>query len=177
MSGQDEEAEERRRVFREAMRDVKRLTAQDRAQPPVPPRRRVRLRRDPLTVLRESTGAPLDPDIGATDALAWRRDGQRPDVLRALRRGRWPVEDEIDLHGLDATAARGELRDFLAAALARGLRCVRVIHGKGLRSGERGPVLKRAVAGQLQHTGAVLAYVSAPAARGGTGAVHVLLSH
>ena len=177
MSGADEDADERRRLFREAMRDVRRLTGQNRTVPPAVPRVRPRVRRDREALLLESTPTLPEAQVDAHEVLAWRRDGQRPEVLRALRRGRWPVADELDLHGLNEAAARAALREFLAAALARGLRCVRVIHGKGLRSGERGPVLKRSVVAQLQRTGAVLAFVSAPPARGGSGAVHVLLAH
>jgi DNA-nicking Smr family endonuclease len=100
----------------------------------------------------------------------------QPAVLRRLRRGEYRVEREIDLHGLTATEARHALRTFLIEALERRVRCVRIIHGKGLRSGHRGPVLKSTVSGVLRRTGAVLAYVSARPVDGGTGAVYVLLS-
>jgi len=72
--------------------------------------------------------------------------------------------------------AKLALREFLLRALEQHVRCVRIVHGKGLRSGPRGPVLKAAVSGVLRRTGAVLAYVSARPVDGGTGAVYVLLS-
>jgi DNA-nicking Smr family endonuclease len=97
-------------------------------------------------------------------------------VLERLRRGEFALEDEIDLHGLTAVLAREALRGFLAEALFRQLRCVRVVHGKGLRSGPRGPVLKHAVNLWLRRIDRVLAFASAPRQNGGTGAVYVLLA-
>src|SRR5437588_427440 len=96
--------------------------------------------------------------------------------VRRLRGGEYRVEREIDLHGLTAAEAKQALREFLIEALERRVRCVRIVHGKGLRSGHRGPVLKSTVSGVLRRTGAVLAYVSARPVDGGTGAVYVLLS-
>jgi DNA-nicking Smr family endonuclease len=97
-------------------------------------------------------------------------------VLRKLRRGEYRVGGELDLHGLTAVQAKQALRAFLAAAVARHAGCVRIIHGKGLRSGHRGPVLKSVVSGVLRRTAAVVAFVSARPVDGGTGAVYVLLS-
>jgi len=115
-------------------------------------------------------------DIAAGGAaLSFQRAGLRPQVMRRLRRGLYPAEDELDLHGLNQTAARDRLADFLARSRDAGRRCVRVIHGKGYRSGARGPVLKTAVNLWLRRNIDVLAFVSARAIDGGTGAVYVLL--
>jgi DNA-nicking Smr family endonuclease len=175
--GPDEEADEAR-LFRDAVRDVRPLAART-----APPRaRRVRpqarfARADRAAVLRESLdlGAP-DPSLAAGDELVYRRPQVQPAVLRRLRRGEYRVQREIDLHGLTVAEARQALRHFLVEALERQVRCVRIIHGKGLRSGTRGPVLKSAVSALLRRTGAVLAYVSARPVDGGTGAMYVLLS-
>ncbi len=86
------------------------------------------------------------------------------------------MQREIDLHGLTVAEAKAALRQFLVAALEQQVRCVRIIHGKGLRSGHRGPVLKGAVNAMLRRSDAVLAYVSARQVDGGTGAVYVLLA-
>ena len=96
-------------------------------------------------------------------------------VLRRLRRGQYRVEDEIDLHGLTVQEASEQLSAFLRAARARQLRCVRIIHGKGLRSGTRGPVLKNTVNALLRRCDPVLAFASARPVAGGTGAALVLL--
>ena len=104
------------------------------------------------------------------------RPGHSPDILRKLRRGHWPVGDEIDLHGMTADEAAAATAQFIADARQDGARCVRVIHGKGLRSGPRGPVLKHAVNTWLRKTEAVLAFASARQVDGGTGAVYVLLA-
>jgi DNA-nicking Smr family endonuclease len=97
-------------------------------------------------------------------------------VLRRLRRGEFRIQREIDLHGLTVAEAKLALRQFLIETLEQQVRCVRVIHGKGLRSGHRGPVLKTTVSAVLRRTGAVLAYVSARPVDGGTGALYVLLA-
>lgn len=130
-----------------------------------------------LAGLDESlTEAPHEPMVGAHDALSHHRPGVPESVLRGLRRGEYPIEGELDLHGMTVAQAKRALHGFLTNALARHLGCVRIIHGKGLRSGGDGPVLKSTVNGVLRKTPAVLAYVSARPADGGTGAVYVLLS-
>jgi DNA-nicking Smr family endonuclease len=165
-------------LFRAAVRGVKPLGA--RSTPPAPRKVRPRARftrADRAAVLRESL-APMqdDPMIGAGDELVFRRPEVQPAVVRRLRRGEYRVEREIDLHGLTVVEAKEALRQFLIRALEEQVRCVRVVHGKGLRSGHRGPVLKATVGALLQRTGAVLAYVSARPVDGGTGALYVLLS-
>jgi DNA-nicking Smr family endonuclease len=119
--------------------------------------------------------APGAAAPGAADPLSFRRPGVREQTLRHLRRGRFPVEDELDLHGLSQAAARDHLAEFIAASRHAGLRCVRVVHGKGYRSGARGPVLKIAVNTWLKRHADVLAFTSARVIDGGTGAVYVLL--
>jgi DNA-nicking Smr family endonuclease len=107
--------------------------------------------------------------------LSFQRAGVRLQVMRRLRRGLYPIEDELDLHGLTQTAARERVADFLARSRDGGCRCVRIIHGKGYRSGVRGPVLKTAVNLWLRRHTDVMAFVSARAIDGGAGAMYVLL--
>jgi DNA-nicking Smr family endonuclease len=166
-----------KRLFREAVRDVKRLRTQHRVTAPKPRPRARFARLDNLEVLKESLDfSPDDLLVEAGDELSFRRAGVRDGVLRKLRRGEYRVEAEIDLHGLTVALAKAELRDFLLHAQHAGMRCIRVIHGKGLRSGHRGPVLKRTVNALLQKTDAVVAFSSARPVDGGTGAIYVLLS-
>ncbi len=166
------------RLFRQAVRGVRPLRA-DRV-PPQPPAVRPRARftrADRAAVLRESLEAhAVDPEQLTGEALAFRRPQIAPGVLRRLRRGDYHVQREIDLHGMTVLEAKAALREFLIGALEHQVRCVRIVHGKGLRSGHRGPVLKAAVSSLLRRTGAVLAYVSARPVDGGTGALYVLLS-
>jgi DNA-nicking Smr family endonuclease len=103
------------------------------------------------------------------------RPGLPIDVLTKLRRGHWAVQGELDLHRLTTTEARDVLADFLVATRQRGARCVRVIHGKGLTSPRKEPVLKGKVRKWLAHWDEVLAYCEAPPHAGGGGAVLVLL--
>ena len=170
------------RLFREAVRDVKPLAQPGQAAGPPRRGRRPRAaarfaRADRLAVLEESLREEtLDPGLAGGEELVFHRAGIRPTVLRRLRRGDYRVQGEIDLHGLNVTQAKQALREFLAQALLRQWRCVRIIHGKGLRSGHRGPVLKGMVGTILRKVGPVAAYVSARQVDGGTGAVYVLLS-
>ncbi|MDE2263868.1 MAG: Smr/MutS family protein [Gammaproteobacteria bacterium] len=176
------------RLFRDAVRDVKPLnsasvSANAPGNPPGrPSRRRPRpaarfSRADRLAVLEESLrDNVIDPALASGEELVFHREGVQASVLRKLRRGDYRVQGEIDLHGLTVAEAKQALRDFLGLALMRQWRCVRIIHGKGLRSGHRGPVLKGMVGAMLRKLGPVLAYVSARQVDGGTGAVYVLLS-
>ncbi len=170
-------------LFREAVRDVKPLgSPAQAAEQPSSRRRRPRpaarfSRADRLAVLEESLRDDvIDPALASGEELVFHRPGIQAGLLRKLRRGDYRVQGEIDLHGLNVSEAKQALREFLAQALMRQWRCVRVIHGKGLRSGHRGPVLKGMVGATLRKVGPVLAYVSARQVDGGTGAVYVLLS-
>jgi len=173
-----DDASDEARLFREAVRGVRPL----RTRAPAPSRPKVRPRArfthaDRAAVLRESLdSAGADPELLGGEALVFHRPQVQPSVLRKLRRGEYRVQREIDLHGLTVAEAKVALRQFLIGALEHRVRCVRIVHGKGLRSGHRGPVLKAAVSAVLRRTGAVLAYVSARQVDGGTGAVYVLLS-
>lgn len=176
-------------LFRSAMRDVRPLKPSMRA--PAERRRRIAraafARAERAAVLRESLqSAPSiagDAAAGTDlyelqpgDELLFRRDGVPETILRRLRRGLYRIDAEIDLHGCTVAQAQGRLGSFLREARVQRLHCVRVIHGKGLRSGNRGPVLKNSVNAYLRRTDAVLAFVSARPVSGGTGATLVLLS-
>ena len=123
-------------------------------------------RLDDLEVLRESLELqPGDLYSETGDALTFRRAGVQDSVLRKLRRGQYRVEAELDLHGLTVAQAKQALREFLEGMLRAQARCVRIVHGKGLRSGHRGPVIKNAVSALLQRTDAVLAFTLGAACR------------
>jgi DNA-nicking Smr family endonuclease len=178
--GEDDpdEADEAARLFRDAVRGVRPLGERTApAQAPKPHPRARFARADRAAVLKESLGVePPDPALAGGEELVYQRPGLQNSVVRRLRRGEYRIEREIDLHGLTVAEAKQALRQFLIDALHARVRCVRIVHGKGLRSGHRGPVLKSAVGAVLRRTGAVLAYVSARPADGGTGALYVLLA-
>ena len=166
-------------LFREAVRDVKPLAfdapAVEPARRPLPRARFTRA--DRYAVLQESLHTDVgDPELASGEELVFAREGIQKTVLRKLRRGQYRIQAEIDLHGLTVAEAKEAVRTFLAKALDRHFRCVRIVHGKGLRSGHRGPVLKSAISGVLRRVAPVLAYVSARQVDGGTGAVYVLLA-
>jgi DNA-nicking Smr family endonuclease len=135
-------------------------------------------RRDERAALEESLTAPvsLDDAIDSGEELAFLREGLGRDVLRKLRRGHWVVQGELDLHGMNREHALFHTDLFLKESRKRQWRCVRIVHGKGLGSRNREPVLKGLLRKWLQQRGEVLAFSQAPAAQGGSGAVLVLLS-
>jgi DNA-nicking Smr family endonuclease len=174
VAADEDEAE----LFRRAMQGVRPIATGGRVAPPrrrpVPRARFARAERH--AVLEESIGPPApELDIQPGDALSHRRDGVPETVLKRMRRGAYRIEAQIDLHGLTLEAGKQVLRDFIAASLDSRLRVVRIVHGKGMRSGRRGPVLKQAVNSMLRRQAAVLAFTSAGIRDGGTGATLVLL--
>jgi DNA-nicking Smr family endonuclease len=132
---------------------------------------------DEEAVLREAISDEFDVEslLETDEALSFRRPGVGPEVVKRLRRGDWVIQRQIDLHGLRRDEAREQLAEFLREAVRQGLRCVRVIHGKGNGSPGREPVLKGKVRTWLVQKDEVIAFTQARAADGGAGALVVLL--
>ena len=132
---------------------------------------------DEQRVLREAISDDFDAStlLDVDDALSFRRPGIGMDVTRKLRKGHWTIQRELDLHGLRREEAREALAAFIRDAVKQGVRCVRVVHGKGLGSPGKTPVLKGKVQSWLIQKNEVLAFVQARADEGGAGAVVVLL--
>ncbi len=166
-------------LFRASVGEVKPLSTPPKAKsvPPKPAPTPVQRHADEKQVLVDAISDEFDPEslLDTDDELSWQRPPLGPDVVRKLRRGHWVLQDELDLHGARSDEARALVGDFLRDALRRGLRCVRVIHGKGLGSKDRQPVLKGKVRKWLMQRDEVIAFCSARAADGGSGAVVVLL--
>jgi DNA-nicking Smr family endonuclease len=164
-------------LFREAVGEVRRVThdlAEARAPAPRPVPRQTLA--DQVAVKRELLSIPLgELELEVGDPLSYLRDGIAPRLLRQLGRGQYSVRAELDLHGMTAAAASALLADFLNGQRRLGNLCVKIVHGKGLRSKDAMPVLKNLVDRQLRQRGDVLAFRSARAADGGSGAVLVLL--
>lgn len=170
-------SDEDRELFRKAVEGARPLPERTAAPPRPAPAPRARFRRaDEAAVLQESLAVDPETASDTGEDLGFRRPSVSLPVFRRLKRGEYSVRDEIDLHGLTAVEARAALYEFLAEAGAAGMRCVRVIHGKGRGSGHQGPVLKRKLGRWLQVREDVLAYCSARPVDGGTGAVYVLLA-
>ncbi len=145
--------------------------------PPAAPRPRpaAKMARRDEAAAREEFRHAVVAELEAGDALSHRRNDVPPQLLKKLARGEYAAQEELDLHGLPARGAEALLREFLRDCRAHGVGCVRIVHGKGLHSGERLPVLKNLVDRVLRQRADVLAYHSPPAAQGGAGAVLVLL--
>lgn len=146
------------------------------ARPKPPPVPRMQDLDEAEALAQSRSLAWSEATIDAAEALAYRRDEVPAKVLKALQRGDYSVGAELDLHRLRAPGAERLLREFLAQARAEGVPCVRIIHGKGVRTPEGGSVLKALVDRMLRQRADVLAFHSAPPAQGGTGAVLVLLA-
>ena len=169
--------------LKQAFADVRRLPPSTRARierprpAPVPSQRIADEREVLLASKYGNDPAPATWEIGQEleAGQTFVRPGLGTDVLGKLRRGHWTLQGELDLHGYTSDEARDLLADFLYNARQRGYRCVRVVHGKGLTSPNREPVLKGKVRKWLSHWDDVLAYSEAPRHAGGGGAVLILL--
>ena len=172
-------------LFRNALGDVKRLPESNRFVPNAPPGINVKITpsrprtqaEDDAAVLLESLSDQFEVDHLLEDdpSLSFLRIGVGSDVLRKLRKGHWPVQDELDLHGLRRDGARDAIGDFLRSAGKRKLRCVCVIHGKGLGSAGGEPVLRSMVHSWLEQKEEVIAFCAANVDGRNHGALIVLL--
>ena len=165
-------------LFRREMRDVSPARPSDRVShrrvpPPPVPVQRIEDERAVLDELSRLAGGADDIEI--EEDHAYLRPGLPREVLRKLRRVHWVVQEELDLHGFTGDEAALATSRFLAESVRRGLRCLRIIHGKGLGSHNREPVLKGRIRKLLARKSEVLAYSEPPPAHGGSGAVIVLL--
>jgi DNA-nicking Smr family endonuclease len=175
----EQEAKREAELFRRNIGDVTPLPSSNKATlhtpSPLPiPRQRIA---DEKAALAESLSDEFTVDtlLESDAALSFKREGIGPDVLRKLRRGHWVIQSQLDLHGLRTDEAREALAEFLRDALKCGWRCVRVIHGKGLGSVNKNPVLKNKVRNWLVQKNEVIAFCQAKASDGGAGALVVLL--
>ncbi|WP_284617320.1 Smr/MutS family protein [Aquabacterium humicola] len=143
--------------------------------PPPHPRQR---ELDEQAAVRESLSdeVNLESLLLTDDGLSFRRPGIGPEVVTKLRRGQWALQGQIDLHGLNRDEARRALADYLHECQRRGMRCLRVVHGKGHGSPGRQPVLKAKVQRWLAQSAEVIAFAQASGPQGGAGALVVLLA-
>lgn len=166
-------------LFRRCIGAVAPLVSSERVTPASPallpiPRHHLA---DEQAALKESLSDDftIETLLDTDEALSYARKGIGPDVVRKLRRGNWVIQSQLDLHGLRTDEARETLSEFLRGAVKRGVRCVRVIHGKGLGSVNKEPVLKNKVRNWLTQKEEVIAFCQASAPDGGSGALLVLL--
>jgi DNA-nicking Smr family endonuclease len=155
-------------LFREAMRDVAPIKSPSRAA--VLPKRKPQ-RRPRATPVADTSAS----ETGLGQRLFYKRPEVSKTQMRELSRGKMRVDAGIDLHGLKADRAARELASFLTDCLEKNIKCIRVVHGKGYGSGQRGPVLKALTDAYLRNCEAVLAFCSARDDDGGTGALYALL--
>lgn len=179
----EQERREREReanIFRHSIGEVQPLKAAPRALQVTPRPLPIAHQRiaDDEAALQESLSDEFSIDtlLEVDETLSYARQSVGPDVLRKLRGGGWVMQAQLDLHGLRTDQAREALGQFIRSATKRGLRCVRIIHGKGLGSLDKKPVLKSKVRNWLVQKEEVIAFCQARAADGGSGALMVLLT-
>ena len=172
-------AEAERNLFTRAVGKVAPIANQERvwSPPQRPTPRPLQQDLDDEAVMHESMSDEFDIStlLDADDQLSFRRPGIGTDVSRKLRKGEWSIQGQIDLHGLRSDEARNAMGQFIRDAKRMGWRCVRVVHGKGLGSPGKEPVLKSKVQRWLVQKKEVLAFVQAKPSDGGGGALVVLL--
>ena len=173
-------ADRERRQFELAVGIVKPVKAAPRAdlRPKPPPAHPRQKELDEARALAEAMSDEVDVEslLLTDDGLGFRRPGVSLDVLGHLRKGKWSIQDQLDLHGMRRDEAREAVGAFVRSAEQRGLRCLRVIHGKGNGSPGREPVLKSKVHKWLAQRQEVIAFAQAAGPQGGAGAVIVLLA-
>ncbi len=166
-------------LFRTAIKDVKPLADPNRKlhQKPKPPPVAIQRELDDEAVLFESISDEMDVErfLETDDKLSYRRNGVGLEALKKLRKGQWVVRAQLDLHGYRSDEARLAVGEFLRACVKQDIRCVRIIHGKGLGSIGKEPVLKDKVKRWLVQKEEVLAFCQAPPRDGGAGALLVIL--
>jgi DNA-nicking Smr family endonuclease len=171
--------EAERNLFTRAVGKVAPIANQERvwSPPQRPSTRPLQQDLDDEAVMHESMSDEFDIStlLDVDDQLSFRRPGIGTDVTRKLRKGEWSIQGQIDLHGLRSDEARNAMGQFIRDAKRMGWRCVRVVHGKGLGSPGKEPVLKSKVQRWLVQKNEVLAFVQAKPSDGGAGALVVLL--
>lgn len=174
-----EATDDERQLFRKAVADVTPLPDSNHAHLSRPKPRPIARQhhRDELAALAASLHSPFSDEdwLEMGDMAAWSRQGLSHQVLRDLKKGRWAIQDHVDLHGLNRHEAHELISLFLAHCQREGHRCVRVVHGRGFGSPGREAVLKQLVKNWLARRQDVLAFCQAPARDGGEGALWVLL--
>jgi DNA-nicking Smr family endonuclease len=165
------------RLFRDAIGRVRLLKpVADAPSRPQPAPEATQFKLDEARVRDELLTHAIDlAQIEVGDEITYLKPGQPSRLLTRLRRGQFSVRAEIDLHEMNRAAAQESIRIFLDDCIRQRELCVRIVHGKGLRSKAQGPVLKQLTDSLLRRRGDVLAFTSARPAQGGTGAVIVLL--
>ncbi len=173
------ERAEEQQFFRQSIGPVAPLKTPAKAArlTPLPPPIPVQRLQDEQKALAQSLSDEFDPEslLDTDDSLSWYRPPLGADVARKLRKGHWVIQDQLDLHGARSDEARECVTHFLTTSLKRGVRCIRIIHGKGYGSPDRQPVLKGKVRKWLMQHDAVIAFCQAKPADGGAGALIVLL--
>jgi DNA-nicking Smr family endonuclease len=175
----EKRTEAERNLFTRAVGKVAPIANQERvwSPPQRPSTRPLQQDLDDEAVMHESMSDEFDIStlLDADDQLSFRRPGIGTDITRKLRKGEWSIQGQIDLHGLRSDEARNAMGQFIRDAKRMGWRCVRVVHGKGLGSPGKEPVLKSKVQRWLVQKNEVLAFVQAKPSDGGGGALLVLL--
>lgn len=176
---QEKQAAIEANIFRSTVGEVKALKVSNThfTPPPKPLPIAYKHIEDEKAALAESLSDEFDAEslLETDENLSFTRPHVGKDVAKKLRKGFWTIQAQLDLHGMRRDEARDSLGEFLRKCQRKGFRCVRIIHGKGLGSVNKEPVLKGKVRNWLIQKEEVIAFSQATAADGGAGALLVLL--
>ncbi len=174
---ENDKGNEKDSLFRDSMGMIKRYTHKkiepDSSRPDATPKKSLADEQQVIKDMMSDDYATIEIDAG--DKLFFANPGVQNKTLRKLRKGLFRIDAELDLHGMNVPEAKQQLGLFISECHELGSRCVRVIHGKGKRSGQAGPVLKQKLVVWLPQRDDVLAFCSTIPAHGGTGALYLLL--
>ena len=168
-------------LFREAVRNVKPLKIKSKTidtsskKPKPKPIARKSIDDERQVLLDTLSDSYIFEDAESEEGLLFLRSGHSPEILKKLKKGYWVVQASIDLHGMISQEAKSYIVDFIQDWKKRHIRCIRIIHGKGIGSKNKEPVLRNKVKNWLAQKDEVIAYAQAPKHDGGSGAVIVLL--
>lgn len=162
-------------LFREAMRGVQAITQTKKLihphLPPARPKPKSQIEAEyPPSPLSDYEKLDL---VDSDDYLEFNRSGISHKVLRKMRLGQYNVEAVLDLHGMTVAEANESLHRFILQCKQAKKQHVLMIHGKG--RGKAKPILKNKLNHWLRQLEQVLAFCSASAKDGCSGALYVLL--
>lgn len=176
MSSSDSNGEDDNKSFKDLMKGVKPLSS-NKIDPDSAPKPKFKRRESTNPSSSQTTFGELEyaAPVSSDEVLSFVRGGIQQKLMNKLKKGQIPFEVKIDLHGATVSQAGKELQSAIDECYQHGMRCILVVHGRGKGSFDNKPAIKTHVNQWLRDSAKVLAFHTALAHHGGTGALYVLL--